>query len=414
MHTTCSSDERVVLSESEIQERLRQLEALERQLIGAAKDIHGETENQTPGGQFFAAAAEGNLNKLVEALKSGANINAVNYNKQSALHKAADGELQLAQLHVKMVNSLIKRGIDLTLVDHWGNTALHSAVNVKYYSSYNVAIVDALLQAGISVNAKNDEGKTALEIAITRGYYPDVVELLLKAGADSNAINKRDDMTPLMLAAGLYDKPALIKMLINYKADLEAKEDPLGRTALWYATFMERLENIEELLQSGADINTRDKYGATPLYWAAANGRTEVVKLLLKHGADFCKNINANWFETPLVAAARNGHTEIVELLLQAGAWRNPFYWTDAKVQVEQTGVKDLFLFTVFRTLFGTLFNVWDKGAPYIILVVVLCPIVKWMQWREQKIIRAAVTEPIPGPLLYHYVDRQKGLPGVQ
>ncbi|MBC6443871.1 MAG: hypothetical protein GDA50_00340 [Alphaproteobacteria bacterium GM202ARS2] len=53
--------------------------------------------------------------------------------------------------------------------------------------------------------------------------------------------------------------------------------------------FMKRAtpEDIKHQLDSGADVNARDKHGATPLHFAVVfNKKHDVIKVLLNAGAD--------------------------------------------------------------------------------------------------------------------------------
>jgi len=89
---------------------------------------------------------------------------------------------------------------------------------------------------------------------------------------------------------------------------------------------------IEDLLQSGADINATSQCdnamqefeSYTPLGCAAKNGRTAAVKVLLDKGADINQKKGGyrfgNYNPTPLILAAREGHAETVKLLLARGA----------------------------------------------------------------------------------------------
>ncbi|TAL28297.1 MAG: ankyrin repeat domain-containing protein [Alphaproteobacteria bacterium] len=46
------------------------------------------------------------------------------------------------------------------------------------------------------------------------------------------------------------------------------------------------VERCRELLDDGADLETRDGKGMTPLIWASANFRAKILQLLIDHGAD--------------------------------------------------------------------------------------------------------------------------------
>ena len=75
---------------------------------------------------------------------------------------------------------------------------------------------------------------------------------------------------------------------------------------------------VRELLERGANPNTRDEHGRTPLHAAAYHGHAEVARLLLEHGADV--NARNDIGYTPLHAAAYYGHVDVVRPLLDKGA----------------------------------------------------------------------------------------------
>lgn len=79
------------------------------------------------------------------------------------------------------------------------------------------------------------------------------------------------------------------------------------------------IKKVQELIDSGEDVDARDSIGTTPLHRAAMEGHAEVSDLLLKAGAD----MNARTLgdeETPLFLAASERRTAMVKLLLERGA----------------------------------------------------------------------------------------------
>lgn len=66
---------------------------------------------------------------------------------------------------------------------------------------------------------------------------------------------------------------------------------------------------MEHLLQTGANVHSRDDGGLIPLHNACSFGHAEVVSLLLCQGAD--PNARDNWNYTPLHEAAIKGKIDV-------------------------------------------------------------------------------------------------------
>ena len=146
----------------------------------------------------------------------------------------------------------------------------------------------------------------------------------LKDGANANAYSKHDathDSTPaLSLAArsfnGATDK---IAALLAAGADINAREERYGMTALMDAASGNRLEVVVLLLSAGADVHVRDTtFGQTALFWAAGGGYVEMIGELLKAGAEV--DTRSKVGSTPLMEAACESQVEAVRALLAAGA----------------------------------------------------------------------------------------------
>lgn len=74
---------------------------------------------------------------------------------------------------------------------------------------------------------------------------------------------------------------------------------------------------VQDLLNQGADCNSKNFVGMTPLHEAAVKGYKDIVEVLLAQGADI--NATDQLGHTPLFNAEFKGHTEVAELLRQQG-----------------------------------------------------------------------------------------------
>lgn len=85
-----------------------------------------------------------------------------------------------------------------------------------------------------------------------------------------------------------------------------------GNTPLDTAAVRGSLEEVQALLEGGADPNIPCEKGATPLHDAVGQGHIEVVRLLLKSGAS--PDIRSEFGGTPMEWATRRGLKEIAAL----------------------------------------------------------------------------------------------------
>ena len=93
-----------------------------------------------------------------------------------------------------------------------------------------------------------------------------------------------------------------------------------GRTELHYVALRGQLSAVEQLVQSGADLNAQDRQGFTPLHFAAQEYRLDVARALLAAGASTSiRNVHGN---TALWTATFNsrGRGELISELLTHGA----------------------------------------------------------------------------------------------
>ena len=161
-------------------------------------------------------------------------------NKNNWLHKTALNQFDLFKEFVAM-------GADVN-VKHYGEQPLHVVAE-----GGKEELAKILLDAGAEVNAENKRKKTPLHKACNSGA-DNVINLLLNNGAN---IEAKDDggQTPLTYAA-MRNNPSAVKLLLDNGANIEAKDDK-GQTPIFYSLYDPVI--LEALLQAGADINAKDK-----------------------------------------------------------------------------------------------------------------------------------------------------------
>ena len=116
-------------------------------------------------------------------------------------------------------------------------------------------------------NAKDGKPKVDIHTAVVTDNL-DALQQHIDAGTDLNELDPYGGSSPLISAA-LFDKPEMVKILIDAGADLNFQNND-GSTALITAAFFGRPEIVKILLDSGADKTIKNKYGATAYESVAA------------------------------------------------------------------------------------------------------------------------------------------------
>jgi ankyrin repeat protein len=260
----------------------------------------------------------------------------------SGITDVRDDSVFYSALHsgnTTLVERLLSTGYRLQEIKPQGGlTPIHIAVQDDHEE-----IVDLLLKKGADVNARTSWEATPLHLVARQGSRA-LMDLLIMRGADVNAQTKDGD-TPLHLAAAngranqaydLLEKGAkvnatnrfgntplllamgqsgslIIEALVKGGANLNFRTAS-GDTALHVAAQAGRVAVVSALVEKGADINARNQAGSSALYAVAAKGNKDVAELLVAKGADI--SLLANNGTTPLHAAAAGGHVPLIEFLL--------------------------------------------------------------------------------------------------
>ncbi|XP_062899669.1 ankyrin-2-like isoform X1 [Mobula hypostoma] len=289
---------------------------------------------------FLRAARAGNLDKVLEYLKGGIDINTSNQNGLNALHLAAK------EGHVELVQELLERGAVVDSSTKKGNSALHIASLAG-----QTDVVRTLVKQGANINSQSQNGFTPLYMAAQENHI-EVVKFLLEIGANQSTATE-DGFTPLAVALqqghnqvvaillendtkGKVRLPALhiaarkddtksaaLLLQNDHNADVQSKmmvnrTTESGFTPLHIAAHYGNVNVATLLLNRGAAVDFTARNGITPLHVASKRGNTNMVKLLLDRGAQIDAKTRDGL--TPLHCAARSGHDGAVEILLERGA----------------------------------------------------------------------------------------------
>lgn len=184
--------------------------------------------------------------------------------KMSKVELDAAFILAVKEHRLENIEELIKDGADVNALIPYTTTSgdcdwMVESTALTYAVTKNCPdIVKVLVKVENNLNE-------ALDLAIKKGYA-NVVEELIKGGADINYVNKDKD-TPLIIAVK------------NARATSEFSLQAQARVASgWY----ERRKIIDMLLEKGADVTHVNKYGRTALMEAVIEHDLNTVKSLLK------------------------------------------------------------------------------------------------------------------------------------
>jgi hypothetical protein len=124
---------------------------------------------------LHSAAYDGDVKRVKELLKKGADPNTQSEDGDTPLHVAA------SKGHFDVVKLLLEHGADPNIQDEYGLTPLHDAASMGH-----VDVVRLLLEHGADPSIRNRDGKTPLDLAKERGHreVASLIEEWLRRGGE--------------------------------------------------------------------------------------------------------------------------------------------------------------------------------------------------------------------------------------
>lgn len=279
--------------------------AIMQWLFEHGADLNARIDNDKTALHLLVEQSENYDAEIKWLVEHGADINATTKGKNSVLHVASDrGKWEL-------VKWLIERGADINAKNKENITALFiAAARFADRKGFSWENVKWLIVHGAEINIKTNYGETILCRLAYKNKWDKVKWLVEQYGTDVNARKIGED-TILHYAAesttedtiiwlikhgahvnekGHYDRTALfvardaniIECLIKNGAEINIKNYGFGMTPLHCAALKGRLDIFNKLMEYGADIKLRANMGKTVLHFAVHGGNLDIVKSLVE------------------------------------------------------------------------------------------------------------------------------------
>ncbi|KAJ3121223.1 hypothetical protein HK100_012461 [Physocladia obscura] len=288
-----------------------------------------DADGQTP---LISAIQRNDMDILDLLLRKGANVNAVDFNKNSALHVAAatgtDQQCEMILFHnpkleeentfgctpflyavssinVETVRILLAHNVDQNAID---SHSKGNAINVIVDSTQNQAkefdIFKILLEAEVPVNLPDENDFTPIQNAVYRGKL-DVLKEMAKLPNSAELFS----VTNLAITAAKYGKLDILQFLLSSecpaKYDLHEGESdgqsPMAYAALGgYVDIMKFLTDLDKNL-----LTYRSSYAGTLLM--VGSEQPSVIKYLLDESSE----------KFDITERNQNGHTVMAQMVEQ-------------------------------------------------------------------------------------------------
>ena len=210
--------------------------------------------------------------------------------------------VQAQTLTLESIEEHIEKGTNFNREFYRGNNWLEYAL----WEDLDVNVIQALLKGGANPSLRK-EGREwgSLHIAAQQTSYPAVITTLISAGADPEAV---DDLgnSSFLLASAFNKNPEVIKTLAQH-SDVN-RVDKKGLNGLHLAVIhRQSFEGIMALELIGVDNLVEDSKGRTPLAMAQEIGASRKVINYMEGSYNYRERVNGSCHNSIRKVSQTNG-----------------------------------------------------------------------------------------------------------
>ena len=274
-------------------------EELERLFISKLQNT--EFANKKGEHYLHAAATTDKASAIISLLDAGAIVDCKDNACVTPLIRALRNRKKNA------ARVLVDNGADISVKDNDGRTLLHL---MAFWMTEKTELKEFI--EVIDINAVDTKGRSALHDVVYWGHKNNAQELI-KAGANVNIASIENGETPIF-GAVRKRRLEMVDLLIKSKAELKIK-NVYGETALKLAVSGDEsdLDIIKLLLQSGAEVNALNIYNESIAHEIVRSGDVDLMKLFLKYKPDL--SLKDRLDKTPLDWAIERKLTKMINIL---------------------------------------------------------------------------------------------------
>ena len=293
--------------------------------------------------------AAGNLSDLCDVLDflitNGADVNAFTNDKFTPLIIASNCN------NLNLVNSLIKHGANIHLVDRYGQTALHYSITVVDHDS--VTVLTSLIKNGADVNALTNDKCSPLMMSSLSGSV-NVVTILVENGANMDVQNQAGDTALHYAVRSTRNSSEVVHKLLTLGAS--HLRNHKGLTPLLFASYILKHSLVEELIQrreitKEQRIDALELLGASLTIWhrASEGSVNEYIKRGMQERFADSSNPLLKQPMEPVEAYQNRKECQTLEQLAQIEGDRNAMVIDSLLILERFFGAKDIELLPQIR-----------------------------------------------------------------